>query len=106
MAFNKEKFMEFVVEEPIGLFKPLNMVYSYGCMSNELSVNGVSEIDMSDSQRRVVIHKLMMWYKKHPEELNNLLQYFIETQADNYDMSDNPCECCGDRVCTYKMTLE
>lgn len=106
MAFNKEKFMEHVVDEPIGLFKPLNMVYSYGCMANELSVNGVNEIDMTDSQRKVIIHKMMMWYKKHPDELNNLLQYFIETHADDYYIDDKPCECCGDRVCTYKMTLE
>lgn len=105
MGFNKEKFMEHVVDEPIALFKPLNMIYSSGCMSNELSVNGISEIDMTNSQRKAIIHKIMMWYKKHPEELNDLLQYFIETHADEYDMSDI-CEQCGDRVITYKMTLD
>lgn len=105
MPFNKEKFLEHVVDEPIGLFKPLDMVYSYGCMANELSVNGISEIDMDDSQRKSIIHKIMMWYKKHPAELNNLLQYFIETYADDYDMSD-VCEQCGDRVITYKLTLD
>lgn len=47
-GFNKEKFMEFVKdEEPIGLFKPINMIYSYGCMANELSVNNISEIDLT-----------------------------------------------------------
>lgn len=105
MGFNKEKFMEFVVEEPISMFNPMNMVYSYGCMSNELSVNGINEIDMTDSQRKNVIHKIFMWYRKHPEHLNNLLQYFIEAHYDEYDCSDKPCECCGDVVTTFKLTI-
>lgn len=104
-GFNKDKFMEHVINEPIGLFKPLDMVYSYGCMADELSVNNISEIDMDDSQRKVIIHRIMHWYKKHPEHLNNLLQYFIEAHYDNYEVSNKPCECCGDLVTTYKLTI-
>jgi hypothetical protein len=104
-GFNKDKFMEHVIDEPIGLFKPLDMVYSYGCMANELSVNNISEIDMDDSQRKIIIHRIMHWYKKHPIYLNNLLQYFIETHYDDYEVSDKPCECCGDLVTTYKLTI-
>ena len=103
-GFNKEKFMEFVVEEPVSMFSPMNMVYSYGCMANELSVNGINEVDMTDSQRQNVIHKMFMWYKKHPEHLNNLLQYFIEAHYEDYE-SGNVCSCCGDRVSTFKMTI-
>ena len=105
-GFNKEKFMEFVKDEPIGLFKPINMIYSYGCMANELSVNNISEIDLTDSQRRLVIHKIFHWYLQNPGELNNLLQYFIETYYDDYKVSDKPCECCGDIVETFELTLE
>lgn len=105
MGFNKEKFMEFVVEEPVSMFNPMNMVYSYGCMANELSVNGVNEVDMTDSQRQNVIHKMFMWYKKHPEHLNELLQYFIEAHYEDYEYSDKPCECCGDVVTTFKLTI-
>jgi hypothetical protein len=104
MGFNKDKFMEHVTDELIGLFKPMNMVYSYGCLANELSVNGISEIDMTDSQRKLVIHKIMHWYKNNPNELNGLLQYFIETHSDDTDLSDI-CEQCGDRVITFKKTL-
>ena len=103
-GFNKEKFMEFVTEEPISMFRPMNMIYSYGCIANELSVNNINEIDMTDSQRQNVIHKIFMWYKKHPGHLNNLLQYFIEVNAEDYDMS-KPCECCGDIVTTFKLTI-
>lgn len=104
MNFNMDKFKEFVVDEPIGLLKPLELVYSYGCLVNELSVNGIQEIDLTDAQRKIVIHKIFMWYKKHPEALNGLLQYFIETHCDDYDCTE-PCECCGDMVTTYKMEI-
>lgn len=103
-GFNKEKFMEFVTEEPISIFRPMNMIYSYGCIANELSVNGINEIDMTDSQRQNVIHKIFMWYKKHPENLNNLLQYFIETHYEDYELG-NVCSCCGDCVSTFRMTI-
>lgn len=104
MGFNEKKFMEFVKEEPISLFKPMNMVLSEGCIANELSINDIQEINMTDTQRKVVIHKIMNWYKKNPGKLNNLLQYFIEANCDYYDISE-PCECCGDCVCTYKITI-
>lgn len=50
MGFNEKKFMEFVKEEPISLFKPMNMVLSEGCIANELSINGIQEINMTDVQ--------------------------------------------------------
>lgn len=106
MAFNKEKFMEFVEEPPrISLFNPIELEFSYGCTANSLSCNGVQEIDLTENERKLIIHKLMMWYKKHPEKLNNLLQYFIESNYTEYECSDKPCECCGDIVSTFKMTL-
>ena len=106
MTFNKEKFMEFVEETPrISLFNPIELEYSYGCMANSLSLNGIEEIDLTDSERKHVIHKIFAWYRKHPEELNNLLQYFIESNYTEYKYSDKPCECCGDIIETYKMTL-
>lgn len=106
MAFNKENFVEHVADEPIGLFKPMKMVYTFGCVANELSVNGINETDMTESQRKIIIHRLMMWYKKNPDKLNNLLQYFIESNAEECDMTNEPCECCGDIIVTYKMSLE
>lgn len=82
----------------------MKLIYSYGCLANSLSVNGIQEIDLTDAQRKVVIHRIFAWYRKHPEALNNLLQYFIETHCDDYDCTE-PCECCGDMVTTYKMKI-
>ena len=105
MTFNKEKFMEFVEEPRISMFRPIKLEYSHGCMANSLSLNGIEEIDLTDNERKQVIHKIFSWYRKHPEELNNLLQYFIESNYTEYERSDKPCECCGDIIETYKMEL-
>lgn len=82
----------------------MKLIYSYGCLANELSVNGISEIDLTDKQRKEVINRIFQWYDKHPDALNGLLQYFIETHCDDYDCTE-PCECCGDMVTTYKMEI-
>lgn len=82
----------------------MKLIYSYGCLANELSVNGISEIDLTDKQRKKVINRIFQWYEKHPDALNDLLQYFIETHCDDYDCTE-PCECCGDMVTTYKMEI-
>lgn len=106
MVFNKEKFMEFVKEPPrISIFNPIELEFSYGCMANSLSCNGIQEIDLTENERKDIIYKLMMWYKKHPEKLNNLLQYFIESNYTEYECSDKPCECCSDIVSTFKITI-
>lgn len=82
----------------------MKLIYSYGCLANELSINGISEIDLTDKQRKEVINRIFQWYDKHPAALNDLLQYFIETHCDDYDCTE-PCECCGDMVTTYKMEI-
>ena len=82
----------------------MKLIYSYGCLANELSVNGISEIDLTEKQRKEVINRIFQWYDKHQNALNGLLQYFIETHCDDYDCTE-PCECCGDMVTTYKMEI-
>ena len=82
----------------------MKLIYSYGCLANELSVNGILEIDLTDKQRKEVINRIFQWYEKQPDALNVLLQYFIETHCDDYDCTE-PCECCGDMVTTYKMEI-
>jgi hypothetical protein len=83
----------------------LSMIYQYGCTANELSVNDINEIDLTDEERLVVINRIFKWYKEHKDELNNLLQFFIGTQYDDYETSDEPCECCGDYIETFKLTI-
>ena len=105
MGFNKDKFMEFAVDEPISLFKPMKLKMVIGCMCDSLTVNNIEEMNLTDNQRKNIIHRIYTWYRKHPEQLNNLLQYFIESNCDTVDMSEKPCECCGDFVETYEMEI-
>lgn len=82
----------------------MKLIYSYGCLANELSVKSISEIPLTDKKRKEVINRIFQWYDKHPEALNDLLQYFLETHCDDYDCTE-PCECCGDMVKTYIMEI-
>lgn len=104
MKFNMEKFKEFVKDEPIGLTKPMSFEFTYGCIANSLTINGIEEADLTDAQRRNVIHRIFQWYRKHPEHLNPLLQYFVETHCDDYEQSE-PCEHCGDIITTFKLEI-
>ena len=105
MKFNKEKFMEFVTTERISLFRPINLEYSYGCLADSLTANRIQETELTDKERKIILHKIWRWYCKHPQELNNLLQYFIETQAEDFEFTEQACECCGDRAYTFKITI-
>lgn len=55
------KFKETVKDEPIGLMKPMRLEFSYGCLANSLSVNDIEEADLTDAQRRIVIHRIFSW---------------------------------------------
>lgn len=85
------------------LRRPMRLVYSYGCTANELSVDGVPEIALNNATRKKVISRIFQWYKKHPEQLNSLLAYFIE-QAGDYEIGIR-CEECGDTPITYTIDI-
>lgn len=72
----------------------MKLELTFGCIANSLNVDGMEEINMTDDQRKEVITHIAEWYKAHPNRLNNLLQYFVETNSEDYDMTE-PCECCG-----------
>jgi len=74
-----------------------------GCIADSLTAEfdgeEVEEIDMTPDQRMEVVEKICDWLKKNPDQLNYVMQDFIETFADDYD--SEPCECCGDTVYTW-----
>lgn len=79
----------------------MQIVLTEGCVCGSLTVDNVEEIDLTDEQRLKVIDHIYEWMKKHPENLNNILQDMISTFYDDYESSDYACECCGDYVSTY-----
>lgn len=73
-------------------------------MAYDLTVDGKSEIHMTDQERFEVIDKIGEWLKRHPENLNNLISDLAENFGDYESVVDEPCECCGDTV--YSETLD
>jgi len=76
-----------------------------GCIANSLTAEfdgeEVEEIDMTQKQRQKVIKKICDWLKKNPDQLNYVMQDFIETFATDFEHDSEPCECCGDTVYTW-----
>lgn len=107
MAFNKEKFMEFVEEPPrISLFKPLNIHITESCSENTFLINDVDFSELTENEQKIIIHRIISWYRKHPEELKSLLWYFLILYSDDKYTDETKCERCGED-CTshYKITL-
>lgn len=74
-----------------------------GCICDSLTVDGKSEVDMTDEERQAVIDNI---YKRlKPKDLNYLLQWYI-VQFGEYISDDEPCECCGDYVEEWTLETE
>ena len=107
MTFNKEKFMEFVEDTPrISLFNPLNIHITVNCSKETYLINGVDFSELTESEQKIIIHKIISWYRKHPEELKDLLWYFLLFYSDSEYTDETICDCCGEDCAThYKITL-
>lgn len=83
--------------------EPMKLLYSYGCTANELSVDGESEIYLTDDKRREVLERIFKWYYDHPEELNPLLADFVERYGECE--IGTYCEQCHDTPYIYEMEI-
>lgn len=81
------------------------MELTRGCMANSLTVDGTEEIYLSEDKRLEVKKQIGKWILKSDISLNNLLVLLLEHFHDEYDCSDEPCECCGDFIETYKLDI-
>lgn len=85
----------------------MKLEYVSGCTANSLTVNGTEEIDLTPEQRKEAWKKLCLWLaEKDGSDLNNFLQYILETYGEYKSLSDEPCECCGDWVNSYSLTIK
>lgn len=73
-----------------------------GCICDSLTVDDVEEINLDNDRRKEVIKKIFDNMK--PEDLNYLLQWYIE-EFGEYESDDEPCECCGDYVERYWLEI-
>ena len=76
-----EKLKEIAVSEPINIALPMDLVYKKAFVSGDIYINGIEEVDLTDTQKRAVIHRIMRFYKNNPYELRDLLRFFIKSQS-------------------------
>lgn len=82
----------------------MNIEYTRGCTALSLTADGTEEVDMTDEQRTEVKQKICEWIMKEAD-LNELLHLLVKHYSDEYECGDEPCECCGDYVETYKWRI-
>ena len=82
----------------------MKLQYITGCIAEALNVDGKPEIKLTDEERLKVIDQIHLWFRKHPEYLNELIQY-LTTYFGDLDGSEEPCECCGDFIDEYTLDL-
>lgn len=75
-----------------------------GCICDSITIDGKEEIDLTNIERQKIVNKIADWIKKHPNELNYLLQDLIPRYG-NYKSDGRPCEYCGDIVTTYTWNI-
>lgn len=83
----------------------MNLELTRGCMANSLTVDGVEEIHLTDEQRAEAKKRIAEWLLREDVSLNKILALVIEHFYDEYECDDEPCECCGDYVETYKLEI-
>lgn len=81
----------------------MELRYCYGCTIGSLTVDGTEEIHLTDEKRREVIDMIFKWYDRHPQELNSLLQHFVELYGEYKSLGY--CETCGDTPTEYTITI-
>lgn len=81
----------------------MKLKYTYGCVCDSISVDGVESIDMDINDFREVVHQLVD-NEQDSAVLQDLFTSCMESQG-NYESSKKPCDCCGDTIITYTLEL-
>lgn len=81
----------------------MKLEYTYGCVCDSLSIDGVETIDMQEQDFKNVIYKLID-RESDIAVLQSIYKDLMESQGE-YESSDEPCECCGDYVTTYTLNI-
>ena len=76
-----------------------------GCVNDWLGIDDISEIAMTDEQRKEYFKQIC---NKLPEidiyYFNQFLQWVLETYGE-FEMSEHPCPECGDYTVTYTLEI-
>lgn len=77
-----------------------------GCMTNSLKIDCEEEIDLCPETRQMHRMNICNWLRKHEVEISTseLVEFILET-CGSWNLSDEPCPCCGDFIETYKLKI-
>lgn len=79
--------------------------YTEGCICYGLSIDGKDPEDMPVEKLREIAHKIVDSIGEDKSKLVSLLINMVQDYCDDYESTDEPCECCGDFICTYKLQV-
>ena len=88
----------------------MKLELTQGCICDSFTADGKPLVDLDGIDLKVIlveaVNKIVI--KKINEEdksgLQRIIQDIVETFYDTYEASE-PCECCGDYVETYTLTI-
>ena len=83
----------------------MNIELTKGCIYGSLTIDNKEEINLLDKERAEIKKSICKWICREDVSLNELLRVLIEHYHDEYKCDDEPCECCGDYVETYKWNI-
>ena len=75
-----------------------------GCIAGWIGADGIAEHEMDEQMREKVFEQIFAFLKTQKNGLNHLMQHVLEIYGE-YEWDDEPCECCGDTVDTWTLTL-
>lgn len=83
-----------------------------GCICDSFTANDIPMIDMSTDELKDILQRVVKkvvsktdmdeWKKSY---LQDAIRVLVEDFPDEYESSDEPCDCCGDWVETYYMEV-
>lgn len=82
----------------------MKLELTQGCIAGWLGADGIAEHEMDEQMREKVFEKIFAFLKTQQNGLNHLMQLVLEIYGD-YESDGEPCECCGDTVDTWTLTL-
>lgn len=77
---------------------PITVSQVEGCVADSLNIDGIEEIDLNNTQREYICHRVALWIQRHPQHLNEILNELASRFGEYECLSEKPCECCGDIV--------
>lgn len=83
----------------------MEIEFTRGCVCGSICIDGKEERNLTDKEREKVKKRICEWICREDEPLSTVLMLFAEHFHDEYKCDDEPCECCGDYVETYKWSI-